>query len=353
MTANRTNLQYALANWLNSSSTPDTQVWIWIFCHGAGLFHHSPLYYTDPEWWSLEMGRVEENSDEGSEINEVFIGGSNRMVGIDEGLYLSPSSGGEIIWDDEFKDWLRGVNYGRMVIFIGACRSVEASENETGSCFGGGFIDDLSAPRRIIISPANETYYSYFNFTTGMGYFVGPFMDALTVYSQAWNESCDSIDVDGATSVLEAYEYAYNHDLARKAVRDPSGDPNNDPWKSIYGDIGARSRDESPWLDDGGNFLPTFANGTDVGVGLYGYDSGDGGLASHTWLVPGRYTGCTEDVNDDGKVDIIDVLEVAQTYGCGYPSTWWSRASCTDVNHDNKVDIKDVLMTAKQYGWHV
>jgi len=363
MTANRTNLQWALTSWLNSSATPDTQVWIWIFSHGVGLFHHSPLLYGDSEWWTVDSprggGRPEMNSDEGPEITEYLINrdvdgdgvnSNTTWVGVDEGLYLFPPGGGEIVWDDEFKDWLAGVRYRRMVIYMGTCRSIGASENETGSCFSGGFIDDLSAPRRIIISPTNETYYSWGDPTTGIGYFEGPFMDALTVYTQAWNDSCDSIDSDGVTSVLEAYKYAYDHDMSRKAVRNPSGNPDNDPWRNVYANW--REIDECPWLDDGGNFLPTFANGTDVGVGPYGYDSSDGELARYTWLVSERYSGCVEDVNEDLKVDGKDVALAALCFGCGYPAQWNSTASLADVNEDNKVDGKDIARIALKFGWH-
>jgi hypothetical protein len=359
MTANRTNLQWALTSWLNSSSIPDTQVWIWIFSHGVGLFHYSPLLYGESESWTVDGGRAEMNSDEGPEITEYLIDkdvdgdgvrSNTTWVGVDEGLCLSSPGGLETVWDDEFRDWLAGVRYRRMVIYIGTCRSVGASENETESCFGGGFIDDLSAPRRIIISSTNETYWGWYDPTTGIGYFEGPFMDALTVHTQAWNDSCDSIDSDGVTSVLEAYKYAYDHDLARKAVRNPSGDPGNDPWRDVY--CNWLEVDECPWLDDGGNSFPTFMNGTDVGVGPYGYDSGDGELARYTWLVSGRYSGCVEDVNDDLKVDGEDVALATLCFGCGYPGYWSSTASLADVNEDNKVCGKDIGQIALKFGWH-
>jgi hypothetical protein len=362
MTADRANLHLALTSWLNSSSTSATQVSIWVFCHGLGLHHHSPLYQTDEEWWSTRVGGGRPNLCSGPEITEYLIDedvngdgvkSNTTWVGVDNGICFNLPSGTEIVWDDELRDWLVGVNCRRMMIYIGACRSIDAPENETGSCYGGGFIDDLSAPRRVIISPTNETYYSYYNDTTGIGFFAGPFMDALTPNSQAWNDSCNSIDSDGVTSVLEAYEYSYNHDLARKAVRNPSGVPENDPWRQCYGDVGARSRDESPWLDDGGNFLPTFMNGTDVGVGLYGYDSADGELARYTWLASMRYSRCVEDINDDQKVDGTDVSWAASCFCYCYPVQWSSRASLADVNCDNKVDGRDISQIARKFGWHI
>ena len=332
MIANKSNFQWALTNWLKNRATPDTQVWIWIFSHGVGLHHHSPLDRFDDEWWSVD-GRVETPSDEGPEINEALIGGSDRWVGVDEGIRVNPPSGKETVWDDDFKDWLAGVNYRRMMIFLSTCRSPEPSENETESCYGGGFIDDLSAPRRIIISCTNETYYGWGNETTGIGFFSEPFMDALTLGSPAWYEACNLVDYDGIPSVLEAYVYAFEHDMARKAVRNPSGDPNQDPWRSIYKNW--REIDESPWFDDGGNFLPTFRNGTDVGDSSYGW------LSACTWLVQERYSSCVEDVNDDYKVDSTDRDMVAQNYGRYFPGKWNSQCSLVDLNEDDKVDMLD------------
>jgi hypothetical protein len=168
---NRANLSWALTNWLKSNSNPDAQVWIWIFSHGVGLHHHSLLYYGDTEGWYLDdpyyggWGRAEMISDEGNEITEYLVDkdvdgdgtkSNTTWFGVDEGIGLKDE---EIAWDDEFKDWLGGVVYRRMMIFLSTCRSPEPSENETESCFSGGFIDDLSAPRRIIISCTNETYY--------------------------------------------------------------------------------------------------------------------------------------------------------------------------------------------------
>jgi len=347
LTATKANFTWALTNWLKNKATSDTQVWIWIFSHGGGL-HHQPPQYGVNEEWRVEDGRVETNSDEGAEINETLIGGSNRWVGIDECIFLYPAGGKETVWDDEFKQWLVGITYRRMVLFLSTCRNPESLGNET--CYGGGFIDDLSAPRRIIITPTNETYFSVYNLTTGIGYFEEPFMNALDSSNPAWNEACNLIDADGIPSVLEAYLYAREHDMARKAVRNPSGNPDNDPWRNIYPRY--RILDESPWLDDGGNFLPTFKNGADVGVGSYGYDSQDSQLARYTWHHPNAYSGCVEDINDDGKVDMEDMFIAYKTFGCDYSlHIWNSEASLADVNQDNKVDMVDIYLISKKYGW--
>jgi len=355
VTANKINFQWALTNWLNNISTPDTQVWIWIFSHGVGLHHQPPPSSRIEGWWSIDGGRAEVNSDEGPEITEYLINedvngdgdkSNTTWVGVDEGICLSPLTGNEIVWDDEFKEWLIGLNYRRMVIFIDSCRNPQVSENETASCYSGGFIDDLSAPRRIIITPTNETYYAWYNGTTGISYFEEPFMEALTPYTHAWYVARNLMDYDDNTSVLEAYAYAYEHDMARKAVRNPSGFPEDDPWKDTY-PYSYRMIDESPWFDDGGNFLPTFKNGTDVGV----WDPADGSLAWYTWLAKERYSGCVEDVNDDYKVDLTDISLAAQNYGYFFPAYWNSQCSLVDLNEDNRIDLSDYLAIALKFGW--
>jgi hypothetical protein len=369
MTANSTNFQWALTNWLVNNSNPDSQVWIWIFSHGVGLHHHSPFYSGDEERWELYAPIIaaKAGSNECSEITEALIWWDSNgdgfvdkqgldvngdgiisnatWVGIDEGFCLNSISGDETIWDDDYRQWLNGTSYRRMVIFMSTCQTPE-TENETASCFSGGLIDDLSAPRRIIITCTNETYYGWANETTGIGWFAEPFMNALYPGSLAWNEACGE---DGISSVLEAFIYARQHDTARMVVRNPSGDPYQDPWRSIY--TNWREIDECPWMDDGGNFLPNFINGTDFGVNESGYDSGDGELARYTWYHPNAYSGCVEDINDDGTVDMVDIRMAASRFGYEYPQKWDSTASLADINEDNLVDMKDIRQIAKKFGW--
>lgn len=359
MTANRANLNWALTTWLKNNSNQSTQIWIWVFSDGYGLFHRPPSAFF-AESWKIDGGRPEVNSDEGAEITEDLINidvngdgsiGSDTWVGVDENLVLQTPMGEEIIWDDELSQWLTGINYENMIVFMSTCKVPNAS----ASCYGGGFIDDLSAPRRIIISPTNETYYSWANESTGIGWFENLFMDALTPGTPAWAGACDLV-VDesracwGVTSILEAFMYARDHDMARMAVRNPSGNVMDDPWRNVYSRF--FEIDESPWLDDGGNFLPTFKNGVDIGAGSGGYDTGDGELAEYNWLAPSRYDGsCIEDVNTDSCVDIFDLSTAASAFGSSYPQKWSSTASLADLNLDNKVDIFDVVPIAIKFGW--
>ena len=327
--ASYANLQYALKDWLNQS-TADDLIFIFIETHGGGYRRNTPGCYGDeskPAFFPDPQDKghwAEIDSDEGFEFTEADIqenvNGDDEIsdttwVGTDECLFLYPASGTETVWDDEVRDWLSGLQYRRLIIFIGACR---APSNETEACFSGGFIDDLSAPRRIIITSSNETYWSYFEPETGQHYFGREFINALDPTNSAWGLATNLIDQDGATSILEAYLYAHAHDMGRKYVRTEAGTV-PDPFIEKYGPVWAKFTDESPWLDDGGNFKPSFINGEDVGVGTYGYDSGDSWLARYTWLAKERYSSCVEDINDDYKVDLTDVYMATQNYGRFFP----------------------------------
>lgn len=158
------------------------------------------------------------------------------------------------------------------------------------------------------------------------------------------------VDEDDATSILEAYLYAHAHDMARKYVRTEAGTV-PDPFIEKYTPYWAKLIDESPWLDDGGNFLPSFINGEDVGVGIYGFDSDDRELARCTWLIPSWYSGCVDDVNDDYKVDLTDIFLAAQNYGYFFPGNWNSECSLVDLNEDDKIDLSDYLAIALKFGW--
>jgi len=197
---------------------------------------------------------------------------------------------------------------------MGTCRSGD-SENET--CYGGGFIDDLSAPRRIIISPTNETYYGFYNQTSGLCWFEEAFMNALGTHNRAYYGACDLKDTYGYSSVLEAYIYGYDHDVAGRAVRTQDGTI-PDPWEGVVPTWCILNK--SPWLDDGGNFMPTFKNLTDnpSPQGLAsnrGMDGEDGTLARYTRPDYRRYSGKSADLNDDGTVNAKDAVILGSQFG--------------------------------------
>jgi len=181
---------------------------------------------------------------------------------------------------------------------------------------------------------------------TNQSYFSREFINALDPTSPAWNIASRLLDDDNTTSIEEAYIYAYDHDMARKYVRTEGGTI-PDPFIDKYGSGWAKLMDESPWIDDGGNFLPTFKNRTDV----KNSDPAEGFLAEYTWLDISRYSGCVEDVNDDFKVDLIDLYMTSQNFGCLYPANWNSQCSLVDINEDNHIDLIDYFAIALMYGW--
>lgn len=139
--ATRDDLHRTLIDWLASKSNYGDLVFIFLAAHGGG--------------WNgtgIEGGRIDVDGDEGP---EVYNATSGEWFGVDECLYFDRD--GSLYWDDELKQDLANIKYGRMIIFIVGCKS----ENATEGCFSGGFIDDISGPRRIVITSANETWYSY------------------------------------------------------------------------------------------------------------------------------------------------------------------------------------------------
>ena len=49
------------------------------------------------------------------------------------------------------------------------------------------------------------------------------------------------------------------------------------------------------------------------------------------------------DVNDDSKIDILDITEAQRFYQANSASEDWANAQKADVNADNKVDIQDLI----------
>jgi len=181
---------------------------------------------------------------DGADINE---NGQDDQIGVDEGLLLlSNQTGGEMYWDDDLKSDLSNLEgkYETLIFMTQQC--VEGNL----SCYGGGLIDDLSRENRIIMTASNETSVANLDLEPKDGYseWSGAFMHALHGIADADNNT------DGHISMLEAWQYAWNNDKARKEGL------------------------ETPWLDDDGNGEPTFFNVTDM------LDPDDGALADVTWF---------------------------------------------------------------------
>jgi len=230
--ASKSTLRQAIRDWVGERSDGDDLVFIYLGSHGGG-YNATNHVLVD----ILQDGvRWELNSDEGEDIRETDVGidfndnevlEDNVWAGVDECVWFQNDA--EKYWDDDAKedlDWLaQNGKYGKLVFL-------------SNTCYGGGFIRDLSAENRIILSPCNETSPAYSRRISEeggplrvQGFFSRPFIDALNLY-----EGFDEADVDNNNllSVTEAYQYAYDHDEARiLGYETPQLDDNGD-GSNIY-----------------------------------------------------------------------------------------------------------------------
>jgi hypothetical protein len=56
------------------------------------------------------------------------------------------------------------------------------------------------------------------------------------------------------------------------------------------------------------------------------------------------------DVNQDGKVDVIDIAMVSKAYGSTPSSPRWNPAA--DLNEDLRVDVTDLAIVSAHFGQH-
>jgi hypothetical protein len=289
-TSSLNNVRNAITVWLKNNADGDDNIFIYFTCHGGGAFADG----------TLAGGRIDLNGDEGQEHY------NGTWFGVDEGLWIyGTRDAPEIYWDDDLANDLSNLAYGKLVVMFQSCRDVNSTEQR--SCFSGGFIDDLSAPNRIIITSANETYYSW----TGVDLspdkfspFSGRFFEAL-LGCDAYIDNDYHLQIDPSTpvnadydanmhvSIEEAFRYAYEHDYARLAVRTQNGtvsDPLNAPYV-----------DESPWIDDDGDGLPTFKQGQDF------LDYSQSTLTFLGWVLG--------DANCDGIVNGKDASSLGLAWG--------------------------------------
>jgi len=253
------NINWAITEWLPQNSGPNDVVFIFWATHGFGYTRGEN--YTGQETYKswLKYQLDTDGDDEGDEIREITLGfdinednDTDDWVGIDE-TFLVEQTGilrYQNYTDDELRLNLSTVNYDKL-IFVST------------SCFSGGLIDDLSAPNRIIITTTNETSKGGGIGTNYMHPWVSHLMDALHGEDVYWNpttrqlihngtiDDADSNE-DGQVSLKEAWDYAWDHDENRP--------------------------EETPWLDDNNNSLPTYVYESDVN------DTTDGNLANVTCI---------------------------------------------------------------------
>jgi len=249
-------IHYAISEWLPSHADSNDEVIIYITGHGYGYDYNHSQY--------VERC-IDEDGDEGDE---------HGGFGIDEDIHVFGVYAGqerEYYSDDDLKADLSGWTCGSRTIII-------------GSCYGGGFIDDLSGMGTIITATGEVITAEIDRDGDGFSEFEEVLFDALFGYNTTFDEGTKTIvvhydkpvdadiDSNGRVSWWEAFKYAWEHDDAR-----------------ILGL-------ETPWFDDDGNGYPTFKNGenhldyklyiyidnvypyggnTDPALGLHAYFYGD------------------------------------------------------------------------------
>ena len=315
--AYKTEVREAITSWLKTRSDSNDLIFIYISSHGGG--YNSKDHVLDGPLPDLIDGKKhlepeKDEVDEGLEIRETDpmkdLDGDGKIeddvwVGIDECIAFNPSGDPEphYYWDDEVRADLAKLDghYWRLVFFFDGCRE----KNGTESCYSGGFIRDLSAPRRIIISTSDETEGGYEHFGELFFDALNPDLDGdADTYSYVLNGVAYK---DGKVSMWEAFQYAWTNDPKRM------------------------SGDTHPQLDDNGDGVADDKD-CSLSVGTYfGFN-------------PIKRT----DVNHDGIVDGLDMAYV----GIG----WQSRIgdlrfnALIDFDDNGIITIRDAALIGRDYG---
>lgn len=326
---NKSIVRWAIRDWLGERSNSDDLIFLFIHTHGGGMKDYNATHYL------REGGRYEFDGDEGNEVAETNIGyvwsdgyifwgydfNGNGVLeddvygGIDECILIQTKHNysdvwnpidWELYWDDEVAEDLDTLSYGKLVFLLQSCKTV----NQTESCFSGGFIDDLSAPNRTIITASNETNYSwgYALPDAECGYAVSGYFSRLFINALDLNNSSSTADTDGngLVSVGEAWQYAWDNDEARSPG----------VW---YGGVIVH---ETPWIDDDGDGIPNHS---------------DGVFASDTFFVSDMLKLC--DLNDDHIVNALDYGEFGSAWDSEEGDDNWN-AKC-DFNGNGLVNGLD------------
>jgi len=284
-TSTKEHVRWAVGTWLNQTSDDNDIIFIFMSLHGGGY----NTVNNENDGGRID-GSANDTLDEGDEIWN-----GTSYVGYDEYLYLSPVVS-EYYWDDEFAADLQNVTYGKLAIAI-------------YSCYGGGFIDDLSGSNRVIMTTANETYTGSNTEGTytepggwpneagtwdGFSEWSEVFIDALHGEDAYWNNTDHSVhhkgvavdadfDGDGHVSLNETWFYAWEYDDSR---------------------IDGKN---TPWLDDNGNGLPNYWNGTDNWTGYPSSIPCDNGtLADSIWF-PRKYCNLTVETRLSSGQEVSNV----------------------------------------------
>jgi hypothetical protein len=190
--------------------TDNDTLYIMLNDHGAGFLSRK-IGARGPGFYG---GFIDGNSDEDDIFDETAWnmdmngdGDKKDRVGVDEALCLW----GEDMTDDEFATEVNKIGHYSEIIV------------QMKQCFGGGFVRDLTGPRRTIMSSCSENDFSYGHkkvvddeVIVDYGEFTYWYFAALA--GKKPDDAKSAVDADkdkdGFISVLEAYEFARIHDVA-------------------------------------------------------------------------------------------------------------------------------------------
>jgi len=169
-------------------------------------------------------GRVDVSGEEHERMDEAGFemdlngdGDWNDLVPFDQSINLW----GEDIFDDEFAELVNGIEHYHRMIFL------------LVQCFSGGFITDLSGPRRIILTSAGPCQFAYAFEGGQWSVFVYDVMSALHK-ATPYGAPVDADDNDdGYVSMLEAFNYAERTmEPEYRSIEIPLYDDNGDGYGS-------------------------------------------------------------------------------------------------------------------------
>lgn len=193
-------------NALAARMTARDSLFIFTTNHGGGF---NPL----ETYGKRNSGLIDVNGDEpeagyseaayGEDFNK--DGDKLDTVKIDEVLCLYYE---QELSDDALADLLASITCHRMIIFM-------------EQCFSGGFIHDLSAPNRFILTACGEEEYSW-GMSSSSSYDEFSYYFTRAVNGQDWSADTNS---DQNICMTEAFNYASNKD---KQNEDPHYDDNGD-----------------------------------------------------------------------------------------------------------------------------
>jgi len=189
-------------NQLASKMTTADDLYIMTTDHGGGFLATATGGYPP----GMYGGVIDTNGDEGSEgISEATYnldlngdGDKNDTVSVDQTLY-------QWNWvnmtDDEFAAEINKITRFRRIVI------------QMEQCFSGGFIADLTAPNRIIMSACSRFEFSYAASSCPLDEFTFWYFAALTGTKPDGSGTVNAdTNGDGKISILEAYNFARSHD---------------------------------------------------------------------------------------------------------------------------------------------